>query len=179
MSKQKTPAISVAATSDTFRRVGRIFGRTPQTIAMAELSPEAFKAIGGDASLVVVPTVIEMDESAIKALPYHDAPHVAQAMAAIGTLAPIVDEADKTRALAEREARVTRKAAELDTRGGDLDQREKALGERKSALDTREQALDKRSGELDAREAAVAAREKKAPAAAPEKKAAKAEAEGK
>lgn len=168
MSKQKTPAISVAATSDTFRRVGRIFGRTPQTIAMAELSPEAFKAIGGDASLVVVPTVIELEESAIKAMPYRDAPHVAQAMATVGTLAPIVDDADKAKAFADREAEAKRKAAELDTRSGELDKREKALGERQSALDTREQALDTREKDL-------AEREKKAPAATPEKKAAKAE----
>ncbi|RQU99054.1 hypothetical protein DF039_38045 [Burkholderia cenocepacia] len=140
MAKQKHPAISVAATADTFRRAGYVFGRAPQTIALAALSAAAYRALSDDPSLVIVPTAVELDEATAKALPYAGAPHVAKALATVDTLTlDVDDEADRrTVALEQRQA-------ELDAVG-------KALDGLQKELEARERALDARQAELDARE---------------------------
>ncbi|EON13083.1 hypothetical protein [Pandoraea sp. SD6-2] len=136
MTLQKHPAISVAATADTFRRVGHVFGRTPQTLVLAALSPEAYRAITDDPSLVVVPTAIELSAERAKALPYHDATHVRDALASVGTLTLDLDDEDKHRTLA------------LEARQAELDAQSKSLDERQAELDSREQALDAREKAL-------------------------------
>ncbi|RRW89152.1 hypothetical protein [Pandoraea apista] len=161
MTLQKHPAISVAATADTFRRVGHVFGRMPQTLALAALSPEAYRAITDDPSLVVVPTAVEMDATQAKALPYRDAEHVVDALASVESLTLDVGHEDKRRIL------------ELDERQAELDRQAKALDARRVELDAREQSLD-------GREQSIAGREKKVAAdAGGAKKAAKADAPGK
>lgn len=138
MAKQKHPAISVAATADTFRRAGYVFGRAPQTIALAALSAAAYRALSDDPSLVVVPTAVELDEATAKALPYAGAPHVAKALATVDTLT-LDDEADR------RTVALELQQAELDAVG-------KALDGLQKELEARERALDARQAELDARE---------------------------
>ncbi|KWH56306.1 hypothetical protein [Burkholderia cepacia] len=138
MTKQKHPAISVAATADEFRRAGYVFGRVPQTIALAALSAAAYRALSDDPSLVIVPTAVELDETAAKALPYADAPHVVEALATVDALTLAVDdEAD-------------RRTAALEQRQAELDALEKALNGLRAELDARERALDEREKRLQA-----------------------------
>ncbi|HDR9026865.1 TPA: hypothetical protein QDB14_001034 [Burkholderia vietnamiensis] len=171
MEKQKHPAISVAAKADTFRRAGHVFGRTPKTIALAALHPDAYKAITSDQSLVVVHTATELDEVEAKKLPHHDADHVTKHLANVDTLTLQVSEDDAKRALAladidadlqKREAAVGLREAAVRDAEADLQSRAVEFDERYAGLVTRENDLNERERQLDERQSAIDAAEKSA-----------------
>ncbi|RQZ25128.1 hypothetical protein DIE14_18465 [Burkholderia sp. Bp9017] len=169
MEKQKHPAISVAAKADTFRRAGHVFGRTPQTIALAAFHPDAYRAITEDKSLVVVHTAIELDEAEAERLPHHHADHVKKHLAHVDTLTLQVSEDDAKRALAladietdltAREAALAKARAELDAAEADLKARVVEFDERYAGLVTRENDLNELARQLDERQGAIDAAEK-------------------
>ncbi|MCA8058131.1 efflux RND transporter periplasmic adaptor subunit [Burkholderia cepacia] len=165
MAKQKHPAISVAAKQDTFRRAGHVFGRTPQTIALAALHPDAYRAITEDKSLVVVHTATELDDAEAKALPHHEADHVTRHLANVDTLTLQVSEDDAKRALAladieadlqKREVAVRDAEADLQSRLIEFDERYAGLVARENDLNERERQLDERQAAIDAAEKSTA-----------------------
>ncbi|OXI36765.1 hypothetical protein CFB84_13710 [Burkholderia aenigmatica] len=169
MAKQKHPAISVAAKADTFRRAGYVFIRTPKTIALAALHPDAYRAITEDKSLVVVHTATELDEAEAKRLPHHDADHVTRHLANADTLTLQVSEDDAKRALAlsDIEADLQKREAALDLREAALrdavaDQQARAaeFDAAYASKVTRENELNERERQLDERQAAIDAAEK-------------------
>ncbi|WP_301827310.1 hypothetical protein [Burkholderia cepacia] len=173
MAKQKHPAISVAAKQDTFRRAGHVFGRTPQTLALAALHPDAYRAITEDKSLVVVHTATELDETEAKRLPHHDADHVVKHLANVDTLTLQVSEDDAKRALAladieadlsQREAAIKLReadltAAEVEFEAADADLKRR-IAEFDERVASRENELNARAAQLDERQAAIDAAEK-------------------
>ncbi|MDN7916147.1 hypothetical protein [Burkholderia cepacia] len=169
MAKQKHPAISVAAKQDTFRRAGHVFGRTPKTIALAALHPDAYRAITDDKSLVVVHTATELDEAEAKALPHHDADHVTKHLANVDTLTLQVSEDDAKRALAladieadlsAREAALAKARSDLEAAEADLKAAVIELDQRQMQMVTLENALTERARQLDERQAAIDVAEK-------------------
>lgn len=162
MAKQKHPAISVAAKQDTFRRAGHVFGRTPQTIALAALHPDAYRAITEDKSLVVVHTATELDDAEAKALPHHEADHVTRHLANVDTLTLQVSEDDAKRALAlaDIEADLQKREVAVRDAEADLQSRLVEFDERYAGLVTRENDLNERERQLDERQAAIDASEK-------------------
>ncbi|WP_233634265.1 hypothetical protein [Burkholderia cepacia] len=165
MAKQKHPAISVAAKQDTFRRAGHVFGRTPKTIALAALHPDAYRAIAEDKSLVVVHTATELDEAEAKRLPHHDADHVTKHLANVDTLTLQVSEDDAKRALAladieadlqKREVAVRDAEADLQSRLAEFDERYAGLVTRENDLNERERQLDERHAAIDVAEKSTA-----------------------
>ncbi|HZZ04636.1 hypothetical protein [Paraburkholderia sp.] len=143
MSKQKYPAIHVAATKENFRRGGHVFGLQARTLALAALHPDAHAAILADKSLVVVETAVHLDAEEAAALPHHEAPHVKAAAARIDALHPAVDEDHAKRAVA---------LADIEA---DLKQREAAVANLESVVTGRAQQLDARKVELDERSATL------------------------
>lgn len=164
MAKQKHPAISVAAKQDTFRRAGHVFGRTPKTIALAALHPDAYRAIAEDKSLVVVHTATELDEAEAKRLPHHDADHVTKHLANVDTLTLQVSEDDAKRALAlaDIEADLQKREVAVRDAEADLQSRLAEFDERYAGLVTRENDLNERERQLDERQAAIDVAEKSA-----------------
>lgn len=169
MAKQKHPAISVAAKQDTFRRAGHVFGRVPQTIALAALHPDAYRAITEDKSLVVVHTATELDEAEAKRLPHHNADHVVKHLANVDTLTLQVSEDDAKRALAladieadlsVREAALAKARAELEAAETDLKAAVVELDQRQMQTVMLENALTERARQLDERQAAIDTAEK-------------------
>lgn len=162
MAKQKHPAISVAAKQDTFRRAGHVFGRTPKTIALAALHPDAYHAIAEDKSLVVVHTATELDEAEAKRLPHHDADHVTKHLANVDTLTLQVSENDAKRALAlaDIEADLQKREVAVRDAEADLQSRLAEFDERYAGLVTRENDLNERERQLDERQAAIDVAEK-------------------
>lgn len=158
MNKHPHPAIHVAATKDNFRRAGREFGTVPQTIPLAALSQEQHDAILGDRSLVVLDTVVHLDETEAAALAHHDAPHVTHAAAQMAHLAPHVAEDDAKRAmaladieaeLAQREASIKLRVAEFDAAEADLNRRVAEFDERYAGLVSHENALLERERAIE------------------------------
>ncbi|QTD89460.1 hypothetical protein [Burkholderia anthina] len=162
MAKQKHPAISVAAKQDTFRRAGHVFGRTPKTIALAALHPDAYRAITEDKSLVVVHTATELGEAEAERLPHHEADHVVKHLANVDTLTLKVSEDDAKRALAlsDIEADLARREAAVRDAEADLNARVVEFDERCAGLVTRENDLNERERQLDERQVAIDAAEK-------------------
>lgn len=154
MNKHPHPAIHVAATKDNFRRVGREFGTVPQTIPLAALSQDQHDAILGDRSLVVLDTVVHLDETEAASLAHHDAPHVKHAATQMGHLAPHVAEDDAKRALALADIE-----AEMEQREASIKLREANLKAAENEFEEVDANLKRRIAEFDERYAGLVTRE--------------------
>ncbi|MCA8183826.1 hypothetical protein [Burkholderia vietnamiensis] len=159
----------MAAKADTFRRAGHVFSRTPKTIALAALHPDAYKAITSDQSLVVVHTATELNEAEAKKLPHHDADHVTKHLANADALTLHVSEDAAKRALAladieadlsAREAALAKARAELEAAEADLKAAVIELDKRQMQMVTLENELTERARQLDERQAAIDTAEK-------------------
>ncbi|WP_246797769.1 hypothetical protein [Burkholderia perseverans] len=171
MEKKKHPAIAVASKADSFRRAGHAFSRTPKTIALAALHPDAHRAITEDQSLVVVASTIELTDAQAAELEHHDADHVIEALKHVDTIQLQVSEDDAKRALAladierdlqERETALANREQQLKLAEAELESNVSKHAENLAALDRRAAELDDRAAQLAEREAKLAEGEKSA-----------------